>query len=262
MTDIDLAYREAGSGTALVLLHAFPLSSAMWRDQRAAFADVCRVITPDQRGWGRSPLGVAPAVLDVVADDLAALLDRLSLDRIVLGGLSMGGYVAMAFCRRHPHRVKGLILADTKASADVPAVQENRRRIAAELLTSGNNQILIDEVLPTLLGKTTLTSRHHISERVTALVNDAPIDAAAWAEEAMATRLEAFETLKKIDVPALIVVGNEDRLSTVDDARAMVDTLPQSRLVILPGVGHLSAVEDPAAFNLAVVEFLTELSQN
>jgi len=111
---------SGGGGTPLVLLHAFPLSRAMWTSQVTALAGDCRVITPDQRGFGGSPLGGDPPSLDVAADDLAALLDRLELDRVVLAGLSMGGYLAMAFLRRYPGRVGALGLLDTRAGADSP----------------------------------------------------------------------------------------------------------------------------------------------
>src|SRR2546423_12564964 len=114
--DVDLYVRASGTGVPLVLLPAFPLNSAMWLAQREALSDICRVITPDFRGFGGSPLGVDEPSLDAFADDVARLLDARELDRVVLGGLSMGGYVAMAFVRRHPDRLRGLVLADTKVS--------------------------------------------------------------------------------------------------------------------------------------------------
>src|SRR5437667_8173944 len=117
----------------LVLLHAFPLTSAMWAAQREALAGVCRLVVPNQRGFGGTPLGTAPPELGVVAADVALLLDSLGVRRAYVGGLSMGGYVALAFLRRYPERVAGLVLADTKAAADPPEAAENRRRIAAEV---------------------------------------------------------------------------------------------------------------------------------
>ena len=171
---MELAYREAGTGTPLVLLHAFPLSSNMWLEQRDGLAARCRVITPDQRGFGGSPLGDDPPALDTAADDIAELLDRLDLDRVVLGGLSMGGYVAMAFMRRHPDRIAALILADTKAAADADAGKANRERIAAAVESDESSTVLVDEVLPALLGTTTTSSRPLVSGRVRGLVQTAP----------------------------------------------------------------------------------------
>jgi pimeloyl-ACP methyl ester carboxylesterase len=260
MTVVDLHVREAGSGLPVVLLHAFPLSSAMWLEQRNGLGDVCRLVTPDLRGFGGSQLGYDEPSLDHMADDVAALLDKLSLERIVLGGLSMGGYVAMAFLRRHGDRVTGLLLADTKASADAEAARANRHRIADALDESGTTQVLLDDVLPSLMGETTVAERPMIQGRVRALVEDAPPAAAAWAQRAMADRPDSFDTLRAVTVPALVVAGDQDALSSVTDAQAMADALPAARLVVVPRCGHLSAVEVPEAFNVAAREFLTSLA--
>ncbi len=258
MPPVELAVREVGAGLPVVLLHAFPLSSAMWLDQRAGLSSVCRVLTPDQRGFGGSPLGDDPPSLDACADDLAALLDRLELDRVVLGGLSMGGYVAMAFLRRHPGRVQGLLLADTKASADPPEAAQRRRDVADLVLAEGAD-VLLEAVLPALLGPTTTATRPQVTARVRALVQAAPPDAVAWAQRAMADRPDSSAVLAATDVPAVVVVGDEDALSPEADARAMADALPQGRLHVLPGAGHLSAVETPETFTGAVLELLSRL---
>lgn len=257
---MELAYREAGSGRPLVLLHAFPLSSAMWLEQRNALSDVCRVITPDQRGFGGSPLGEDPPSLDAAADDVAELLDRLELDRVVLGGLSMGGYVAMAFLRRHPGRVSALVLADTKATADPDAARANRERIAAAVESDESSTVLVDDVLPALLGTTTSTSRPLVSGRVRALVQAAPASAVAWAQRAVAARPDSLDTLRAFAGPALVVVGSEDALSPPADAETMAAALPDGRLVVLQEAGHLTAVETPEAFNEVVAGFLSELA--
>lgn len=258
MPTVELTLHESGSGLPLVLLHAFPLSSTMWREQREVLSPRCRVLTPDQRGFGASALGTDEPSLDACADDVAALLDRLGLASAVLGGLSMGGYVAMAFLRRHPARVQALLLADTKAAADPAPARDNRLRIA-DAVEQGGTQVLVDDVLPSLLGRTTTITRPEVTGRVEALVRAAPPAGAAWAQRAMAARPDSLEVLRGADVPALVVVGEQDALSPVDDARAMVDALPQGRLIVLPGAGHLSAVEVPAAFAEAVSGWLDEL---
>lgn len=255
---VDLAVSEAGSGVPLVLLHAFPVSSAMWDEQRDRLADRCRVITPDQRGFGRTPLGPDEPNLDRCADDVAALLDRLGLDRVVLGGLSMGGYVLLAFLRRHAARVRAVLLADTKAGADPEAGRANRLRIAEDVERDGSG-VLVDQVLPNLLGRTTSEQRPEVVSRVRSMVEAAPPASAAWAQRAMAARPASFDVLSATDVPALVVVGDEDTLSPPDDARAMADALPQGRLVVLPGAGHLSSIEVPDAFAEAVAEFVEGL---
>jgi len=253
---VALHLREAGSGRPLVLLHAFPLSSAMWLEQRNGLSDVARVVTPDLRGFGGSQLPDEAPSLDAMADDVVALLDSLSLDRVVLGGLSMGGYVAMALLRRAPERVEALVLADTKASADPTAARENRERIASTVLDEQSPRVLIDDVLPSLVGETTVRERPMVLGRIRALVEGAPPAAVAWAQRAMAARPDSTDTLRGVDVPALVVVGAEDALASAADAQAMVDALPHGRLVTIPRSGHLTAVETPEPFTSAVRELL------
>lgn len=256
---VQLYTRSAGSGLPVVLLHAFPLSSAMWLAQREGLSTVCRVITPDLRGFGGSRLGDDEPSLDLMADDVARLLDDEGIDRAVVGGLSMGGYVTMAFCRRHPDRVLGVVLADTKAAPDQPAARDNRERIARAVLEEGS-EVLVSEVLPALIGPTTKERRAMVFGRVKGLVQSAPPGAVAWAQRAMAARPDSFGTLGDLKVPLLIVVGEEDELSPPADAEAMARAAPEGRLEVIPKAGHLSAVEQPEAFNATVAEFLrTEL---
>lgn len=255
---VELAVRVTGDGPPVVLLHAFPLSAQMWAAQQEALSDGYRVVAPDSRGFGGSPLGDDEPSLDRCADDLAALLDRLALDRVVVGGLSMGGYIAMAFLRRHADRVRGLVLADTKAGADPEAGRANRLRTAQAVEDEGSS-VLVRQVLPALTGGTTKQRRPEVAARVQSLVAQAPPAAAAWAQRAMAARPDSFDVLAQVDVPALVVVGDEDVLSPVGDAQAMADALPQGRLLVLEGAGHLSAMEVPEAFNEALGRFLDGL---
>lgn len=256
---VDPYVIEAGSGPALVLLHAFPLNASMWSAQREALSATHRVLCPDQRGFGGTQLGHDDPSLDEVADDVAAMLDARKVGEIVLGGLSMGGYVAMAFLRRHASRVRALILADTRASADTPEGAANRLRVADAVIEAGSSALLVDEMLPTLLGATTRERQPLVQGRVKALVERAPAYAVAWAQRAMAARPDSFDTLRAFDRPALVVVGEEDELSPPADAHAMADALPNATLVTIPESGHLTSVEAPEAFNDAVAAFLATL---
>jgi pimeloyl-ACP methyl ester carboxylesterase len=257
---VGMHHRDAGDGPAVVLLHAFPLSSAMWLAQRDGLSDGYRVITPDQRGFGGTPLGDDEPSLDAAADDVAALLDAKGLDRVVLGGLSMGGYVAMAFVRRHPDRVRALLLADTKAGADSEQVRDNRERIARLLTDDPDSPVLVEEVLPTLVGQTTVRERPLVVGRAKALVQAAPAAAVAWAQRAMAARPDSFVTLESLQVPALVVVGEEDAVSPVADAKAMAAAMTGARLEVLPRAGHLTAMECPEEFNAVVRAFLQDVA--
>jgi len=171
----------------------------------------------------------------------------------------MGGYVAMAFLRRHADRVAALILADTKAVADGPQARANRERMANAVSADEASTVLVDEVLPTLLGATTVAERPLVSGRVKGLVQAAPAAAVAWAQRAMAVRPDSFDTLRAVSVPTLMVVGDEDRLSPPEDAQAMADAVTGARLEVLPRAGHLSAMECPEEFNAAVLKFVATL---
>ncbi len=243
----------------MVLLHAFPLSSSMWQAQREGLAPACKVITPDLRGFGGTPLGDDAPSLDVMADDVARLLDGEGIERAVVGGQSMGGYVTMAFCRRHADRLLGVLLADTKAAADPPPARSNRERIAEAVLRDGSG-ILVDEVLPPQLGVTTRRRRPMVAGRVRGLVLAAPPPAVAWAQRAMAARPDSFDTLRALKVPALVIVGDEDELSPPSEAEAMAAAVPDGRLVVIGEAGHLSAMEHPEAFNRAVADFVRSLT--
>ncbi|GII56377.1 alpha/beta hydrolase [Planotetraspora thailandica] len=256
---MQLYSRSAGSGLPVVLLHAFPLSSAMWLAQRESLAPVCRVITPDLRGFGGSRLGDDDPSVDAMADDVAGLLDAERIDRAVVGGLSMGGYVTMAFCRRHPDRLRGVIFADTKADADTEAARANRERVARAVLDGGSG-VLVDDVMPALLGVTSKQRRGMVVGRVRGLMQSAPPVAVAWAQRAMAARPDSFDTLRALDVPALVVVGEEDELSPPSDAEAMAAATPGAKLEVIDKAGHLSAIEQPEAFNHVVAEFVRSLS--
>jgi pimeloyl-ACP methyl ester carboxylesterase len=256
---VDPYVIEAGRGPAVVLLHGFPLNATTWSAQREALSGSYRVLCPDQRGFGGTILGYDEPSLDEVADDLAAMLDSRKLDTVVLGGLSMGGYVAMAFLRRHPERVRALVLADTKASADPPEAAANRLRIAEEVLAAGSSAQLVDEVLPKMVGATTKERRPLVMGRIKATVESAPPPAVAWAQRAMAARPDSLDTLRAVSVPALVVVGDEDELSPRADADAMVEALPQGRLATIPESGHMTSMEAPEAFNAALLDFLASL---
>lgn len=253
---VDPYVIEAGSGTPVVLLHAFPLNASMWSAQREALGATHRVLCPDQRGFGGTMLGHDEPSLDDVADDVAAMLDARKVDTCVLGGLSMGGYVAMAFLRRHAERVTALVLADTRASADTPEAAAHRLRIADAVVEAGNSALLVEEMLPALVGTTTKERRALVYGRVKALVERAPAYAVAWAQRAMAARPDSFDTLRAVRVPTLVVVGEQDSISPRADAEAMADAVPGARLVAIPDSGHLTAVETPDEFNAAVAAFL------
>jgi pimeloyl-ACP methyl ester carboxylesterase len=241
----------------LVLLHAFPLTSEIYAQQRDRLSEGTLLLTPDFRGFGQRPPGEDPPSLDVLADDVARQLDEHGVDRAVVGGTSMGGYVAIAFARRHPQRLAGLLLANTKADADSPEAAANRRRIAVRVEHERSVEVLHDEVEPKLLGTTTRSDRPDIVAQVHALVAAATPASVAWAQRAMAERPDSYASLAACQAPALVIVGDEDELMPPDAGPAMVDALPAAELVRLPKAGHLACLESPAAWADAARSLLT-----
>jgi pimeloyl-ACP methyl ester carboxylesterase len=240
--------------TPLVLLHAFPLESQMYAG--VAHHWTGRLITPNLPGFGGTAVPETEPNLDVYADALATELDQLGLDRVILGGTSMGGYAAMAFCRRHGDRLAGLALIDTKASSDTADAAEGRRGMARQMEVGHTTEPLIELVFPKLLGETTMRDRPEVVEQVQGWVRDAPPASAAFAQRAMANRPDSTNTLRAVTVPALVVVGSEDVLTPPADAEQMAAALPDASLVRLDGVGHLTPVEAPLEVTAALEQLV------
>jgi pimeloyl-ACP methyl ester carboxylesterase len=259
---VELGYESAGAGRPVVWLHAFPLARPMWRPQLEAVPDGWSYLAPDLRGFGESdPFGVTESrSVDTMADDVAGLLDALGVTgRVVVGGLSMGGYVALAFARRHPDRLAGLILADTRAEADSDEARANRDKQIAGL-ASQSVADLFETMLPKLLGDTSRARRPEVvaeARRVAAAQSSAGV---ADALRALRDRPDATPDLGRVEVPTLVLVGAEDTVTPPSAAEALVRGIPGARLVTVPEAGHLSNLEQPAAFNRAVEELLRTLA--
>lgn len=252
-----LAHDDVGSGTPLVLLHGFPLTRHLWDAQRAALSSHCRVITPDLRGFGESAALAHDGRLTMArhADDVAALLDALAIDRAIIGGLSMGGYVTLAFWRRHRDRVRALVLADTRASADTDATRE--RRVATIALARAEGALAVaDAQIASSLGATTRRTHPALVHRMRDMMATVSVATLIAAQEGMLARDDATPWLGTIDVPTLLVVGDEDAISPAKEMRAMHERIPGSVLEVIEQSGHLSPVEQPARFDEALVRFV------
>lgn len=252
---MTLPHVQVGHGPTLVLLHAFPLSRQMWRDVTAPLAaSGWRVVTPDLPGFGEATDVVT--TIDAMADAVAALLDELGEQTAVIGGCSMGGYVALAFAERYPERTAALVLVDTKASADSDAARANRERIAEQVTTSGSTTALAAVMIDTLLGQVTQRDRPDLVAWVREQILAASPGAVAAAQHAMAERREQFETLRRLQVPVLCIRGGDDATATADDQAAMVAAAGDVIDVTVADVGHLLPIEDPDAFVAHVGGFL------
>lgn len=234
----------------LALLPAFPLTPAMFDEVRGEFASV------SVHDLGRIALELHAADvepdLDVVADFVALELAGAGVAHAVIGGVSIGGYVTMAMLRRHSRRVAGVVLADTTMTADTPDVVARRVHLASTLNAEKSVRIVLDEVLPGLLGATTHRTAPAVVSRAVAMAGAVAPEALAWLQLAMAGRPDSLETLRECHVPALVIVGEEDEPTPPAQARAMAAALSDVRLVQIPAAGHLSALEQPAAFAAAI----------
>ena len=255
--DIQIAYDDVGSGLPLVLLHPFPLDRGYWAPQLGSLVSRCRCIAPDARGFGETTLA-PPFTMDRYADDVVCLLDALEIDRAVIGGLSMGGYIALALWRRHPTRVRALVLADTRAGADSDEGRAKRRDLIELALAKGNDAVA-EAQLPGLIGKRTREKHPAVAEVLRRMVERASVGGITGALEAMMARPDSTSILPTITVPTLLIAGDEDVLTPPKEARAMHDAIPRSRIEIIAGAGHASSFERAAAFNHILGEFLDSL---
>jgi pimeloyl-ACP methyl ester carboxylesterase len=258
---IEMAYEDVGSGPPVVLLHGYPFNRSMWREQADALSTNYRVIIPDLRGHGETSATQEeePATIAEMAQDVAALLDELEIKRVILGGLSMGGYVALAFYRRFGlQRVRALILADTRSQADTPEARRNREVQAEKILKQGMSSIT-DDFLKKVLTPTTLSEQPEIVERVRRMIVTTNPQGAAAALRGMAVRPDQTDFLPEIIAPTLIIVGREDQLTPPVDAEMMHREIRGSQLEIIEGASHLSNLERPEEFNRALKHFLDAL---
>jgi 3-oxoadipate enol-lactonase len=254
---IRMHYTIEGSGPPVVLLHGFPLDRSMWEPQVRALSSRYLVIAPDLRGLGASSLGsVQESSMDLMADDVRALLDRIALrGPIVLGGLSMGGYVMFAFLRKYPQRVGALLLADTRATPDTEEGRRARLALAEQVERESSIQPIVDAQFPKLMAPANY-DRPDLVARVRAMVARPTPAAMAAAQRGMAARPDSTGLLSEISCPTLIVVGEHDAFTPPSDSHAMHAAINGSELLEVPAAGHLAPLEEPEPVNRALLDFL------
>ena len=249
--DRELAYEWYGSGPPLVLVHAFPFDGRMWRDTAAALAGKWRVILPDLRGFGDSGLGPSDPSIADMADDIAVLLDQLSVPRATVGGLSMGGYVTLAFAARHRRRLERLVLADTRASADTEQARAGRASAIALVERDGVAALVERQLAALLSPSASETVRQEVRE-----LGRQSSEGVCAGIRALRDRPDRQAELAAIDCPTLVIAGTEDKVSPLAEVAAMARAIPNARLTEIPGAGHLSNLERPAEFVAALTNFL------
>lgn len=257
---LTVTYEEAGQGTPLVLLHAFPLSSRMWEEQRQHFSAEFRVLTPNFRGIGGTSRFEGAPSLQTLADDLALWLDHLNISqKIVLGGLSMGGYVALEFARSYGDRLKGLILADTRADTDSSEGKSARNEMI-EFAKQSSGEAVAEKMLAKLLGETTRRDKPEVVKQVEAIAAANAGENLADLVAAMRDRRDSTVLLGSFKVPTLVLGGSEDVVSPTGVMLPMALHIPGAEHIEIIGAGHLANLEKPAAFNGAIELLLSQFN--
>jgi 3-oxoadipate enol-lactonase len=249
---IEMAYTDRGQGQPLVLLHGFPLDRRVWDDCCALLENQYRVITPDLRGFGQTAFG-GPFTIRSLADDVRELLIALDALPCILGGLSMGGYVALAFAEAFASDLNGLILIDTKSAADSTEAKQSRQQMS-DLTRSGGSTAVASQMFPKMIAPASRGSA--AAAKLLAIMEGCPALTIEHALAAMRDRADYTPMLARQEAPVLIVVGAEDAIASPAIARAMHEATPNSRLAIIPAAGHMAPIEQPAAFAEAVTDRL------
>jgi pimeloyl-ACP methyl ester carboxylesterase len=259
VNDTQLNVEDQGIGHTILLIHGSPLNLEMWRPQIDALSADGRVIAIDLRGHGQSPVSPGPYSMDLLADDCAAVLEALQVSEpVTVCGLSMGGYVCFSLYRKYPQIFSGLVLAATRAAADTDQGKENRDQTIAEVSQHGM-QPVIDRMLPMLLAPQTYTIKPELVERVSAIMQQTSSEGMISVTLGMKNRPGANPTLGLIEVPVLILHGSEDQIIPISESESMHLHIPNSRLEILPGAGHLLNLEQPEIFNRLVADFMQSI---
>jgi 3-oxoadipate enol-lactonase len=255
--NVTISYQDRGKGMPIVLVHGFPLDSRIWDAQVATLSDRYRVIAPDLRGFGQSKSS-EPFTMDSQADDLHELLRQIGALPCILGGLSMGGYVVLAFAKKYSTDLKGLVLIDTRAEADAPAGRENRNRMIQVAREKGSKAIA-DEMFPKMMSEESVKNRPDTADKLRQIMESQSPKTIENALTAMRDREDHMANLASLNIPALIIVGQHDAVTPPAMSEAMNKGLRQSTLKVIQGAGHMSPMEKPGEVSGVIEDFAAAL---
>lgn len=247
------------TGAPIVLLHGFPFDGRMWQATAQALAGAgYRVVVPDLRGHGKSP--VAPSArMEEMARDVAALLDTLGIPRAAVVGFSMGGYVTLQMMAREPEKVRVAVLVDTRAEADTPQAKQNRATLAAKVQETGM-QAVVDAMLPNLLHDGTRARRPEVAKLLERMMLETPPAGAVAAIQGMAERPDMKGKLRFYQLPALVMVGEADKITPMEAASSLAQAISYSEYHVVPGAGHAMPLEQPEAFHRLLLDWLKRIA--
>lgn len=253
--DSEIAYWVSGDGLPVALLHPFPAHHSFWNPIAPALSSRYKLILPDLRGHGASDVGEGPATMTKHAADIERLLNDAGVGRAVFVGVSIGGYILFECWRRFRGRFAGLVICDSRPQPDTPEGRANRLRAAADVLERGTEPFL-DAQIPKLFGQTTLGARPDLVADARAMMQAMSPQDIAQVQQGMAERPDSVATLKTIDVPTMIIIGEEDVLSTVADGELLRAHIRGSQLRVVPKAGHYSPWERPEEVGSLLRQFL------
>jgi pimeloyl-ACP methyl ester carboxylesterase len=255
--DAEIFYEIRGSGPPVVLLHPFPCDHEFWNPVAGALDSRYRLILPDLRGHGDSEIGEGPALMQKHASDIARVLDAGGVGKAVFVGCSIGGYILFEFWRRYRERVSALALCDTRPQADTAEGRANRLKAAGAVLEQGTEPF-IESMIPKLMGRTTVATRPDLVDAARAMMRKMSAEDVSLVLQGMAERPDSVADLKSINVPTLIVIGEEDVLSTVADGELMRQNIARSQLKVIPKAGQYAPWEQPEAVGTVLRQFLDD----
>ncbi|TMI96034.1 MAG: alpha/beta fold hydrolase [Bacteroidetes bacterium] len=254
---LTVSYSDHGPDDApvIIFIHGFPFNKSMWNVQMDALKNNYRVIAYDIRGHGNSDPGNDEFFIELFVNDMLRLMEKLKIEKSLLCGLSLGGYIALNAVLKHPDRFDGLILSDTQCMADTPEIKENRC-IAITRIKEKGVELYADESIKKLFSGGSITSNKNVIAEVKTMIINTPKQALYNTLHALAERRETCSRLQEINIPVLIMVGKEDKITPIAAAKQMHEKILNSKLEIIQQAGHLSNLENPTAFNTHLVNFL------
>jgi pimeloyl-ACP methyl ester carboxylesterase len=256
--DAEIFYWSLGDGPPVVLLHPFPANHEFWLAAAEVLATKYHLVLPDLRGHGDSGVGQGPATMEKHAADIARVMDDAKIGRAPLVGVSIGGYALFEFWRKHRGRVAALGLCNTKAQADGPEARAGRLQAANDVLECGTEPFF-ESMIQKVMAKNTREMRPDLIDGALRMMRKMSPEDVAQVQRGMAARPDSVETLKTINVPTLLVTGDEDAMTGVNEAELMRQHISGSHLRVLPKAGHYSPWEQPEEAARLLRHFLDEL---
>lgn len=259
ISGISMHYQDRGRGMPVVLIHGFPLDSRMWEAQAEALSDRYRIIAPDLRGFGLTR-GGGSFTMDSLAEDVHALLKEVGALPSVVAGLSMGGYVTLAYAKKYPKDLKGLMLIDTRAEADSPEAKENRGK-ALQRVKDGGAKAIADDMMPKLVHEGVLKHRQDIAHKLRLILESQSPETIAHALVALRDRPDRVSDLAAIPVPTLVIVGEHDAITPPALSEKMSKELTHPTVAIIKNAGHMAPMEQADDVNLVMRRFLEQIAR-